>query len=120
MIKITRKKKDTRKYQPRNEIRYNYSPSSAGHPDQVFGYKNGKYKSLGLTHTPKKDKKSTLLNHNPDPNDKKPSYIQHKVKTTQERYMSDPIQNWSIHKDDRYIIRHITKQYKKHQNKKRR
>ena len=101
-------------------MRYNYSPSSAGHPDHVFGYKNGRYKSLGLTHTPKKDHKSTQLKYNPDPSDPKPSHLQHKVKTTQERYMSPPLIGWQIHKEDRYLIRHITKKYKKRQNKKRR
>ena len=120
MIYISRKKKETRKYEPRNEIRYNFSPSSSGHPDQVFGYKNGRYKSLGLTHVPKKQYKSTLLIRNPNPKDKSPAYLQHKVKTTQERYMSAPLKGWQIDKQDRYIVRRITKQYKKRQNKKRR
>ena len=75
---------------------------------------------MGLTHTPKKDRTSTKLNHNPNPSDKLPSYLQHKVKTTQERYMSAPVSGWQIHKDDFYIVRRITKQYKKRQNKKRR
>lgn len=117
---MPRKRKESRKYKPLDEFRYNYSPSSAGHPDHVFGYKNGKYKSLGLTHTPKKKHKSTKLNYNPDPNDNRPSYLQHKVKTTQSRYMSEPLSGWMLHKDDRYIVRRITKQYKKRQNKKRR
>lgn len=113
-------KKETRKYNPLDEIRFNYSPSSAGHPDIVFGYKNGKYKSLGLTHTPKKKHKSTILSKNPNPKDVRASYLQHKVKTTQERYMSEPLPDWKMDREDRYLVRHLTKRYKKNQNKKRR
>ena len=46
--------------------------------------------------------------------------LKHKVKTTQERYMSDPISDWKMDKQDRYLVRHLTKRYKKNQNKKRR
>ena len=115
---MARRKKETRKYNPLDEIRFNYSPSSAGHPDIVFGHKNGKYKSFGLTHTPKKDHKSTILLKNPNPEDDVPSYLQHKVKTTQGRYMSDPLSDWKVGKEDRYLVRHLTKRYKKNQNKK--
>lgn len=119
MIHISRRKKETRKYEPRDEFRYNFSPSSAGHPDYVFGYKSGKYKSFGLTHNPKKKYKSTALHSNPDPNDSARSYMQHKVKSTQERYMSEPLQNWNLCKDDRVLVRHYSKKYKKRQNKRR-
>ena len=120
MLHITRKKKESRKYQPRDEFRYNYSPSTAGHPDYVFGYKNGKYKSLGLTHTPKKEHRSTKLNKNPNSVDSKDSYLQHTVKTTQERYFSPVLNGWQFDDEDKPLVRHIKKSYKKRQNKKRR
>ncbi len=116
---MARKKKPSRKYKPRNEFRYNFSPSSAGHPDYIFGYKDGKYKSFGLTHNPKKEHKSSRLNVNPDPSDKRDSYIQHKVKTTQERYFSDKLTGWRFDVTDWPLIRHLTKRHKKRQNKKR-
>lgn len=117
---ISRKKKPTRKYIPRNEFRYNYSPSSAGHPDYVFGEKNGKLKSLGLTHNPKKEYKSSKLDKNPNPKDSSDSYLQHKVKTTNEKYFSDPLNDWKFSDDDMHLTRHLKKQYKKRLNKKRR
>lgn len=90
------------------------------HPDYVFGKKNGRFKSFGLTHTPKAEHKSVELTGNPRPKDKKKSHLQVKVKTTPEKYMSPPLKDWKFNSFDMGIVRHYKKKYKKSQNKKRR
>ena len=55
LSKKKRKKKSTRKYEPRNEFRYNNSPRAGGHPHFVFGETKTHYKSLVLTSHPKDD-----------------------------------------------------------------
>lgn len=49
-----RKNKQSRKYIPVSEFRYNNSPLAKGHPNYVFGKtRDGKkYKSFGITHSP--------------------------------------------------------------------
>ena len=119
---MARKKKPTSKYTPMNSFRYNFSPSAAGHPNYVFGEKNGKYKSFGLTTSPKKEFKHSKLSSNPEPNNKKDSYIQHRVITTNKKYFSEPLLNWNFNLFDLPLVRHLKKTYKKksRKNKKRR
>jgi len=73
-----------------------------------------------LTHSPKKEHKSSQLTKNPNPSDTYPSHLQHKVKTTQKKYLPNIEPNWSFAKEDLPLVRHLKKQYKKRQNKKRR
>lgn len=96
-----------------NEFRINHSPSSMNHPDYVFGKVGNKYKSFGLTHTPKPEFRSKELLKNPNSKDLDVSYIQTKVKTTSQKYFSKPMNNWSFHPDDRAYVRHIIKKYRK-------
>lgn len=117
---MSRKKKSSKKIIPMNSFRYNYSPSAEGHPQYVFGEKNNKYKSLGLTHHPKEKYKHTKLTSNPNPHDSDCSYLQHKVQTTNKKYFSEPMLNWKFNTKDLPLVRHLKKQYKKRSNKKRR
>lgn len=117
---MTRKKKQTRKYIPRNEFRFNFDRSSMGHPDYIFGEKDGKYQSFGLTHTPKQEYKHSLLTKNPNAKDVRDSYVQHRVKNTKKHFFSKPLENWHFDLNDLPLIRHLKKKYKKSKNKKRR
>lgn len=113
----TRKKKPTRKYTPRHEIRVNTSKDAANHPQYVFGEKGNRYVAFGLTTHPKKKFKHSKLNVNPNPVDKRDSYIQYKVFHTQKEYYTEPLKNWKISDSDMPLVRHMKKQYKKRQNK---
>ena len=116
---MPRKKKQTRKYEPRNEFRINNSPHAGCHPQYVFGEKNGKYKSLGLTTSPRKDIKHVKLTKNPNPNDSRESYLQTKeVHTANKKYYSPILSGWMFALEDMGIIRHRTKKYKKSYNRK--
>lgn len=115
---MSRKKKPTRKYKPRNEFRINNSPLAEGHPHYVFGETNGKYKSLGLTSTPVKGIRHVKLKKNPEPNNKDDSYLQMRVHTAKKKYYTEPLSGWKFSKDDMAIVRHRTKQYKKSTNRK--
>ncbi|MBO5010549.1 MAG: hypothetical protein J6D20_07640 [Clostridia bacterium] len=117
LIKIARKKKTTRKYNTRNEFRYNNSKEASGHPHYIFGEKNGKYYSLGITTHPKKEHPYYTLNKSPNPNSKDKNYVQRKIFRNKKKEYGKRQQGWSFDKSDMPIIRHITKSYKKRQNK---
>lgn len=115
---MARKKKESRKYKPRNEFRVNNSPLAEGHPHYIFGEKNGKYKSLGLTTHPIKGVKHIKLKRNPDPNNKDASYLQIRVHTAKKKYYTDPLEGWGFTKEDMTVVRHRIKKYKKSTNRK--
>lgn len=115
---MTRKKKVSRKYEPRNEFRKNRSPLAKGHPHYVFGEKNGKYKSLGITHQPVKGIRSVKLSKNPDPLDVSDAYLQLRVHTTNKKYYGGVLPGWSFTSEDMAVVRNRTKKYKKAYNRK--
>ena len=116
---MSRKKKQSRKYIPKNEFRYNKSYLAQGHPQYVFGEtRSGKYKSIGLTHSPDDEHTHYPLQHNPDPNDDTQAYLPKRVHTANPEYYSKPLQDWQFDKSDMPVVRHITKQYKKSTNRK--
>lgn len=115
---MARKKKPSRKYKPRNEFRINDSPLAAGHPHYVFGEKNGKYKSLGLTTSPIKGVPHVKLSKNPEPHNTDNSYLQMRVHTAKKGYYTEPLKDWEFAKEDMAVVRHRTKQYKKSTNRK--
>ena len=115
---MARKKKETRKYTPRNEFRYNDSPLAEGHPHYVFGEKNGKYKSLGLTTSPVEGIRHVKLSKNPEPNNQNDSYLQMRVHTAKKKYYDEPLKDWEFAKEDKPIVRHRIKEYKKSTNRK--
>ena len=114
---MTRKRKQSRKYTPRDEFRYNNSPLAEGHLHYVFGEKGNKYKSLGLTHSSENTAKKTKID-NPNPNDKDPSYLQMRVHTAKKSYYSDTVAGLSFSSEARAVARHRIKQYKKSTNRK--
>lgn len=115
---MARKKKQSRKYIPRDEFRRNDSPLAKGHPHYVFGEtRDGrKYKSVGLTHN-SSGHKAYSLPDNPNPQDNKQSYVQDRVHTAKKEYYAESLEDWKLSKLDRAIIRHITKKYKKRTNR---
>lgn len=113
-----RKKKETRKYVPRNEFRHNYSSLTDGHIHYVFGETKSKYKSMGLTHEPNIAYKQIRLSSNPNPSDPNPSYLEPNVKTFKKSSYGKPLSNWSFSKEDHAIVRHYKKRYKKSYNRK--
>lgn len=115
---MSRKKKPTRKYKPRNEFRRNKSPLAENHPHYIFGEVNGKYKSLGLTRHPVEGIRHVKLKKNPNPNSSDDSYLQLRVHTAKKSYYGKPLEDWKFSKDDMAIVRHRIKQYKKSTNRK--
>ena len=117
---MARRKKQTRKYIPRNEFRFNNSPYAMGHPHYIFGEKNGKYKSLGLTTSPRSDVRSVELSKNPDPLSSDYSYLQLKrVHTAKKKYYGkSALSNWRFAPEDMAVVRHRIKEYKKSYNRK--
>ena len=114
---MARKKKQTRKYIPRNEFRYNNSREASGHPHYVFGSKDGRYYSLGITSHPKKEYPYYSLQKSPNPSENSPNYIQRKPFRTKSSFYGKPLKGWSFSQEDMHTVRHITKTFKKSRNK---
>lgn len=91
----------------------NHSKQSKGHPNYVFGRVGDKYKSFGLTHKPKENHPYVPLTKNPNPNDKTNSYLQKQVLTTHKRFFEEKEKDWSFSSEDRAVVRHHIKKYKK-------
>lgn len=114
-----RKNKQTRKYTPKNEFRRNHSSVSQGHPNFIFGRtRSGKFKSFGLTTTPKEEHPYIPLHKNPNPDDNTPAYLQKKILTTDEKYFDEEYNpKWHFSVLDMPVIRHLIKKYKKSTNR---
>ena len=118
MIIITRKKKPTRKYTPRNEFRYNTTRHINNHPHYIFGEKNGKFKSMGLTTTHPTNVKHYHLRQNPEPGNNEPAYlILEKPTTSHKRFYGSVMKGWSFSNEDMPVVRHRIKAYKKAYNR---
>lgn len=112
-----RKNKQTRKYKPRNEFRYNNSPSGGGHKNFIFGETQNKYKSLSITSHPKSNYPYIKLCKNPQKGNNIDSYVETKPKTAKKSYYSKPLRGYEFSHEDRAIIRHLIKKYKKSTNR---
>ena len=76
---MTRKKKPTKKYKPRNEFRYNIN---AKHPNYIFEVdeKNDAWRAIGITHEEKTfGITNTPLKVNPKKTDKRKSYMRNGI-----------------------------------------
>lgn len=114
---MSRKKKETRKYTPKNEFRRNNSKEADGHYNYVFGETKTHYKSLGVTTHPKDEFKHVRLNSNPNPKDNRDSFLQLRVLNTNKKYFKDKEENWKFSKEDMPVVRHTIKDYKKRTNR---
>lgn len=114
-----RKNKQSRKYIPMNEFRYSESKLYNDHPQYVFGKtRSGKYKSLGLTHNPDEKHPVVGLSKSPNPRDKKKAYIGTNPHTLREKDLDKmPKQDWRFAENDKPVVRHIIKTYKKRTNR---
>ena len=117
---MARKKKQTRKYKPRNEFRRNLSKSAQAHFNYVFGETETHYKSLGLTTNPNDKFPLYELSKNPNPTPKnsKPSFLRLNVVSTNKKYLPTAEKNWAFAKEDMSVVRHTIKAYKKSTNRK--
>ena len=114
---MSKKKKETRKYTPKNEFRRNTSKSAVGHFDYVFGETQTHYKSLGLTHTPDNKYPYYPLKENPNPTDSKQSFLRLNVRSTNKKYLPKKEEDWKFSKEDMPVVRHMIKKYKKSTNR---
>ena len=116
---MARKKKPSRKYTPRSEFRYNNSKRAAGHPHYIFGEKDDKYYSLGITSHPKKEYPYFLLSKDPEPGVEEPAAVQRRVFVEKKKvYRRKTLGSWRFNAEDMPVIRHIIKAFKRGQNKK--
>ena len=86
----------------------NHSKKSHGHPAYVYGRFDGKYKYLGLTHSPiTRGKRNVRLKKNPNPFDKKRSYVRPFSRSDPIKYFSKKLRGWKLSRKDKCRIRKI-------------
>lgn len=105
------------KYQSENFFATNTGKDSKGHPQYVFAQRNGRYKSYGLTTHPNDKHDFVPLLKNPNPNDTRKAYIQKGVFSTKTKYLSNRKDDWSFGNEDRTLVRHWIKKYRKKHKK---
>lgn len=106
-------KKQSGKYQSENFFAVNTGKNAKGHPQYVFGQKNGRYKSYGLTTHPNKTHEFVRLSKNPNPKDSSTAYIQKGVFSTKLKYLSNRKTGWSFGSEDRALVQHWVKKYRR-------
>ena len=103
-----------KKYKTRNQFRYSKNKKAGYHPHYIFGEKDGKYLSFGMTTHPGAKFKVSELTKSPNPQNRKKQYIQHKVfKMKKGAYDKKRLKGWGFDIRDLPLIRHMKKKYKK-------
>ena len=95
----------------KKHFRFNHSKESHGHPAYVIRKDGKDYDYIGLTHSPVTDNKRNLrLRKNPNPNDKRVSYIRPFFrKDPIKRFAKKKIRGWKFTKRDKKKIRKVSK-----------
>ena len=111
MRKIANNKK--RNFKVRNQFRYSKSKVAGYHPHYIFGEIDDKYISLGMTTHPKKSMKVVEIK-SPNPNYHGKQYLQKKVfKMKKTSFKSKREKGWSFADEDKSLVRHYKKKFKK-------
>lgn len=96
---------------PKNEFRYNYDTK---HPNYIFLETGNKYRSFGITHKDKTFNKSNMpLIQNPNPSDKKNSYLRHGVVSSKKSNYGKKLDNFSFNDVDFKNVKSKVRHYKK-------
>ncbi|MDE7337064.1 MAG: hypothetical protein K2N32_03000 [Clostridia bacterium] len=106
------KQANSKKYEPRNEFRFNHATK---HPNYIFGKDGRKYKAMGITHDQKTFGKNNMpLNKNPNRADKRSAYIRNGIISQDERYMSEKtLSNLSFSEEDYANVKSKRRNYDK-------
>ena len=103
-----------KKYKTRNQFRFSKNKKAVYHPHYIFGEKDDKYISLGLTTHPKKNHKVFLLNGSPGPQSGKKQYIHKKAFVMpKNNYTKKRLKGWAFSAEDMALIRYLKKKYKR-------
>ena len=113
---MARKKKQKKKFLPKNEFRYNFAE---GHKSYVFGEIDGEYRSVGITHKETTfGKKNMPLSKNPQKNKTETAYIRNGIVSGKiSNYGNRTIKNLAFSQEDFPKVKSKIRNYKKRQKK---
>lgn len=85
------------------------------HPAIILDEYGNEYLFARITHNPKKDKthKNTPLKVNPNPKDKRVSFLQKPTKLDNKKKFKDSLSDWHLDSIDEETVREFIKGYKK-------
>ena len=91
----------------KKHFRKNRSKQSHGHPAYVYRKTGNEYIYLGLTHSPiTKGKRNIRLKANPNPMDRRVSYVRPFVRSDHIKFFSKRLRRWKLsNKDKRRLLR---------------
>jgi hypothetical protein len=92
----------------KTEFRKANDKKNAGHPAYIYAKVGKKYKFIGLTHAElTKDIKNIPLDRNPDPNDKRKSYLRPKADSQNRSTFGKPLEGWRFGESDKPKVKKI-------------
>ena len=105
-------KRKNKKYESKNEFRFNYDTN---HPNYIFGKSGRKYKAMGLTHKEETfGRKNMPLDKNPDPSDKEKAYIRNGIISSKiQNYVDKPLKNLKFSESDMSKVKSKRRNYDK-------
>lgn len=92
----------------KDEFRLN---KTNGHPAYIYAKVGGKYKYIGITHSPITNKvKNIKLDTNPNPKDNKTAYVRPSAKQAKvKKFKNNTLKDWKMSNSDKQKIKPLTK-----------
>lgn len=89
----------------RDEFRKNNSKQGKGHPAYIYVQKGKEFIYVGITHAEITDgMKNIPLDHNPDPKDKRESYMRPKSEKGNRSIFGKKLKGWKMSESDKKKI----------------
>lgn len=97
------------------KVKFNHIGRTRGHPSVIIGSNNKEYAFYGITHSSTtKKRKNHAMNHNPNPKDKRKSYLRSKSDFGKKKQFYTPRgRKWFIDPSDKRMIDNFVNMEKK-------
>lgn len=106
-------KKSKRVVKKQKEFRKLNSKAGTGHPTYIYAKVGDTYQYIGITHSPiTRGVKNIPLDENPDPHDRRASYVKPKPERDHRANFGKRLEGWRFGKTDQERIDEIIKKQK--------
>jgi hypothetical protein len=102
------KKGKGRNNKPKTEFRKANDKKNTGHPAYIYAKVGKKYKFIGITHADiTKGVSNIPLDRNPDPNDKRQSYLRPKADSQNRSTFGKRLEGWHFGESDKPKVKKV-------------
>ncbi|MBQ7906814.1 MAG: hypothetical protein IJ309_02440 [Clostridia bacterium] len=100
----------SKRIKKKNEFRRKNMKDGKGHPSYIFAQQGNEYIFLGITHSKiTNGVKNIKLEKNPNPKDKRDSYVRPKVEKYNKSSFGKKLKGWHFSDKDKQTVEYITK-----------